>query len=63
MKRVNLLVKRLEACRKAKMHELKIEYASVLYADDTTLYNIGLDKDTLENNLQQSLNLLKMWCL
>ena len=29
-----------------------------LYADDTTLYNIGLDKDTLENNLQLSLNLL-----
>ena len=33
-----------------------------LYADDTTLYDIGLDKDTLENNLQQSLNLLKIWC-
>ena len=34
-----------------------------LYADDTTLYDIGLDKDTLENNLQHSLNLFKMWCL
>ena len=34
-----------------------------LYADDTTLYDIGLDKDTVENNLQHSLNLLKMWCL
>ena len=34
-----------------------------LYADDTTLYDIRLDKDTLENNLQHSLNLLKMWCL
>ena len=22
-----------------------------------------VDKDTLENNLQHSLNLLKMWCL
>ena len=33
-----------------------------LYADDTTLYDIGLDKDTLENNLQHSLNLLKLWC-
>ena len=33
------------------------------YADDTTLYDIGLDKDTVENNLQHSLNLLKMWCL
>ena len=30
-----------------------------LYADDTTLYDIGLDKDMLENNLQHSLNLLK----
>ena len=34
-----------------------------LYADDTTLYDIGLDKDTIENNLQHSLNLLKMWGL
>ena len=34
-----------------------------LYADDTTLYDIGRDKDTFENNLQHSLNLLKMWCL
>ena len=34
-----------------------------LYADDTTLYDIGLDKDMVENNLQHSLNLLKMWCL
>ena len=34
-----------------------------LYDDDTTLYDISLDKDTVENNLQHSLNLLKMWCL
>ena len=34
-----------------------------LYADDTTLYDFGLDKDTFENNMQHSLNLLKMWCL
>ena len=34
-----------------------------LYADDTTLYGIGLFKDMLENNLQHSLNLLKIWCL
>ena len=33
-----------------------------LYADDTTLYDIGLDKDMLANNLQHSLNLLKIWC-
>ena len=29
-----------------------------LYADDTTLYDIGLDVDMLENNIQHSLNLL-----
>ena len=34
-----------------------------LYADDTTLYDIGLGKDILENNLQHSLNLLKIWYL
>ena len=34
-----------------------------LYADDTTLYGIGLDKDMLKNNLQHSLNSLKSWCL
>ena len=35
-----------------------------LYADDTTnLYDIGLDKDMLENNLQHALNLLKIWFL
>ena len=34
-----------------------------LYADDTTLYDIRLDNDTLEKILQHSLNLLKMWCL
>ena len=34
-----------------------------LYADDTTLYDIGLDKDMLENNLQHALNLLKKWHL
>ena len=34
-----------------------------LYTDDTTLYDIGLDKDMLENNLQYALNLLKIWCV
>ena len=34
-----------------------------LYADDTTLYEIGFDKDVLENNLQHALNLLTTWCL
>ena len=34
-----------------------------MYADDTTLYDIGLEKDMLENNLQHSLNLLKICCL
>ena len=34
-----------------------------LYVGDTTLYDIGLDKDKLENNLQHSLNLLKIWFL
>ena len=34
-----------------------------LYADDTTLYDIGLDKDMLDNNLQHALNLLKIWYL
>ena len=33
-----------------------------LYADCTTMYDIGLDKDMLENNLHHSLNLLKIWC-
>ena len=31
-----------------------------LYADDTTLYDIGLDRDMLENNPQHSLDLLKI---
>ena len=34
-----------------------------LYADDTTLYDIGLDRDMLGKNLQHSLNLLKNVCL
>ena len=34
-----------------------------MYADDTTLYDIGFDKDILENNLQHALNLLNTWCL
>ena len=33
-----------------------------LYGDDTNIYDIGLDKDMLENNLQYALNLLKIWC-
>ena len=34
-----------------------------LYDDDTTVYDIGFDKDILENNLQHALNLLNSWCL
>ena len=34
-----------------------------LYADDTTLYDIGSDKDMLENNIQHALSFLKNWCL
>ena len=34
-----------------------------LYADDTTLNDIGLDKDMLEINRQHPLHLLKIWCL
>ena len=34
-----------------------------LYADDIALYDIGLDKGMLENNLQHSVNLLKTRCL
>ena len=33
-----------------------------LYADDTTLYDIQLNKQTLESNLQKSLTLLSTWC-
>ena len=38
---------------------------SVYYADDTTLFGIGLDKDTctLEYTLQHALNLHTLWCL
>ena len=36
---------------------------SVYYADDTTLYDIGSDKDTLEYTLQHALNLYTLWCL
>ncbi|MCG7869794.1 MAG: hypothetical protein JAY74_25915 [Candidatus Thiodiazotropha taylori] len=36
--------------------------ATDLYADDTTIYDVQSDKQTLENNLQKSLNLLKQWC-
>lgn len=34
-----------------------------LYADDTTLYDIGIDKNKVENNLQQALDKLQTWCL
>ena len=34
-----------------------------LYSDDTTLDDIGLYKDMFENNLQASMNFLKIWCL
>ena len=34
-----------------------------LYAYDTTLYDIAPDKNTLEKNLQNTLNLLNVWCL
>ena len=37
-------------------------YAYVLYADDTTIYDIQYDKQVLENNLQRSLVLLQQWC-
>ena len=30
-----------------------------LYADDMAVYDIGLDKDMSENNIQHSLSLLK----
>ena len=33
-----------------------------LYADDTTFYDIQLNKQTLESNLQKSLTLLSTWC-
>ncbi len=33
-----------------------------LYADDTTIYDIQSDKNTLEINLQTALNELKVWC-
>ena len=34
-----------------------------LYADDTTLYSIALDKCSLETNLQNALNSVHIWCL
>ena len=43
--------------------DLKDSMRSVdLYADDTTLYDIAPDKNTLEKNLQHALNLLNVWC-
>ena len=34
-----------------------------LFADDTTLYDMGFDKDILEKKLQHALNLLNTGCL
>ena len=34
-----------------------------LYADDTILYDIAPDKNTLEKNLQHAFNLLNVWSL
>ena len=34
-----------------------------LYADDTTLYSTNLEKDVLEANLQNALDLVRSWCL
>ncbi|MEW8547445.1 MAG: reverse transcriptase family protein [Candidatus Thiodiazotropha sp.] len=43
--------------------ELKNTVASTdLYADDTTLYDVQLDRQILENNLQHALNVLDNWC-
>ena len=33
-----------------------------LYADDTTIYDIQSDLETLMSNLQESLLILKRWC-
>ena len=33
-----------------------------LYADDTTIYDIQNDLDTLVKNLQRALDYLKDWC-
>ena len=33
-----------------------------LYADDTTIYAIQSDMQTLQQNLQKSLSLLNKWC-
>ena len=34
-----------------------------LYADDTTLYSIALDKSSLEADLQKALDSVHTWCL
>ena len=34
-----------------------------LYADDSTLYDIQLNKAQIENNRQNALDLLQTWCL
>ena len=36
--------------------------ASDLYADDTTIYDIHPDLETLRSNLQESLLILQRWC-
>jgi hypothetical protein len=33
-----------------------------MYADDTTISDINSSKETLEQNLQNALNILETWC-
>ena len=33
-----------------------------MYADDTTIFDIGTSKYNIQNNLQVALNLLQTWC-
>ena len=37
-------------------------FATDLYADDTTFYDIQPDLETLRTNLQESLLILQRWC-
>ena len=41
---------------------LKNVSATDLYADDTTIYDIQSDLETLRSNLQESLLILQRWC-
>ena len=33
-----------------------------MYADDTTVYDVGTSKLVIQNNLQKALNILESWC-